>query len=149
MRFGDLATNVPVFAERYVQTYVNASLTTRNYTYTINVGSFTMPFTGSATANFIFRYHWGTDQQAIHSSIASSSVPAPADTVVTYYEDDIPGASFNNMVDVPTYARWANLSQGQTVTMHASVYVGLGFALPLFEWSLALVRMQHGLAVPP
>lgn len=140
MRHGDVPVGVGgrLGAEFYVQQYVNTNLTVVNGENILYIGSFTMPFAGSAIVSFWNKLQWRGGESFLAVSMAAQSTPPPTDTVDNLTQSQIPGTDFTSVVDIPSYAYWANLASGQGVTMISRVYVG--GVLPYFEWSLALVR---------
>lgn len=133
MKFGDVPLNTQVGAEFYVQTYVNTTLWSLNAEHGIAVGSFTMPFAGDAVASGWGKFHWSGNDCLITLRFYGAT-----DSIQNVWESGIPGSSFTNIVDIPTFGYWQNLVAGQTVNMVAGVTPQV--MLPYFQWFLALVR---------
>lgn len=139
MRFGDAIPTERTFHEQYIQTDMGAvTVPTLNAENTYNVGSFTMPFAGSAVLNFLVRLEWINGELYTYAHVGQST-PAPADATYNTWRDGHDGPTFGSKADIPAAATWTGLAKGQVVTLRASIYVAL--LNPKFDYFFGFARM--------
>lgn len=136
-RSGDLSPTETACYEQYIQTQVNYAPPTGQWIYS-NVGTFTMPFAGSAVCNTYGRFSWANGACYIGYLIGNSSPGAAEAAQMVSYDGHESGVFGTSRVDIPSFARWNGLAKGQTVTVVTQYYVS---SAATYEWNLLLVRM--------
>lgn len=123
MKWGDIPANNQLFAEATLVVNPNSNIAT-NGNLTITVGTYSMPFAGSAVTHLRVQNSWTTANIQQVTCIADPSTPAPS---VKYgsveVENGLNGGSMFQTNHV--FGSWVTLASGTVITVKVNVAVGV------------------------